>query len=42
MDAIFILGIIKAHYDIVKNRPFNVNCGNINAIAMGPTYACPV
>ena len=31
-----ILGIIIAHYNIVKTRPSNVNCGNINAIAMGP------
>ena len=34
-----ILGIIKAHNNIVKTRPSNVNCGNINAIAMGPTHA---
>ena len=33
-----ILGIIKAHYNIVKTRPSNVNCWNINAIAMGPTH----
>ena len=33
-----ILGIIKAHYNIVKTRPSDVNCGNINAIAMGPTH----
>ena len=31
-----ILGIIKAHYNIVKTSLSNVNCGNINAIAMGP------
>ena len=30
---------IKAHYNIVETRPSNVNCGNINAIAMGPTHA---
>ena len=34
-----ILGIIKSHYNIVKTRPSNVNCGNINAIAMWPTHA---
>ena len=34
-----ILGIIKAHYNIVKTRPSNVNCGNINAITMGSTHA---
>ena len=34
-----ILGIIKAHYNIVKTRPFNVNSGNINVIAMEPTHA---
>ena len=28
----------KAHYNIVKTRPSNVNCGNINVIAMGPTH----
>ena len=33
-----ILRIIKAHYNIVKTRSSNVNCGNINAIAMGPTH----
>ena len=33
-----ILGIIKAHYNIVKTRPSNVNCENINAIAMEPTH----
>ena len=38
IDAIFFLGIIKAHYNIVKTRPFDVNCGNINAIAMSDTY----
>ena len=32
-------GIIKALYNIVKTRPTNINCGNINAIAMGPTQA---
>ena len=31
-----ILGIIKAHYNIVKTRPSNVNSLNINVIAMGP------
>ena len=34
-----ILGITKAYYNIVKTRPSNVNCGNINAIAMEPTHA---
>ena len=34
-----ILGITKAHYNIVKTRPSNVNCGNISVIAMGPTHA---
>ena len=34
-----ILGIIKAHHNIVKTRPSNFNCGNINAIAMWPTHA---
>ena len=29
-----ILGIIKAHATIVKTRPCNVNCGNINAIVL--------
>ena len=33
-----LLGIIKAHYNIVKTRPSKVNCGNINAIEMGPTH----
>ena len=33
-----ILGIIKAHYNILKTRPSNVNCWNINAIAMGDLY----
>ena len=33
-----ILGIIKAHYNTVKTSPSNVNCGNINAIAMDPTH----
>ena len=28
------LGIIEAHYNIVKTRPSNVNCGSINAMAM--------
>ena len=37
-----ILGIIKALYNIVKTLPSSVNCGNINAIAMGPTHAWPV
>ena len=37
-----ILGIIKAHYNIVKTRPSYVNCGNINAVAMGPTHAWSV
>ena len=37
-----IFGIIKAHYNIVKTRPSNVNCWNINAIGMGPTHAWPV
>ena len=37
-----ILGIIKAHYNIVKTRPSLVNCGNINTMAMGPTHARPV
>ena len=32
------VGITKAHYNIVKTRPSNVNCGKINAIAMGPTH----
>ena len=27
---VVILGIIKAHYNIVKTRPSYVNCGNIN------------
>ena len=35
-----ILGIIKAHYNIVKTS--NVNCVNINAISMEPTHAWPV
>ena len=26
-----ILGIIKAHFNVVKTRPANVNCGKINA-----------
>ena len=30
-----ILGIIKAHYNIVKTGPSNVNYGKTNAIAMG-------
>ena len=34
-----ILEIMKAHYNIVKTRPSNFNCWNINAIAMGPTDA---
>ena len=34
-----ILGIIEAHYNIVKTRPSIVNCGNINVIAKGPTHA---
>ena len=34
-----ILGILKAHYNIVKTRASNVNCGNINAIAMEPSHA---
>ena len=34
-----ILGIVEAHHNIGKTRPSNVNCGNINAIAMGPTLA---
>ena len=34
-----ILGITKAHYNIVKNRSSNINCGNINAIAVEPTHA---
>ena len=34
-----ILGIIKAQYDIVETRRSYVNCGNINAIAMGPNHA---
>ena len=34
-----ILGIIKAHYNIVKTRPSNISCGNINAIATEPTHA---
>ena len=33
-----ILGIIKTYYNIVKTRPSNVNCTNINAIAMGSTH----
>ena len=37
-----ILRIIKTHYYIVKTRPSNVNCENINAIGMGPTHARPV
>ena len=37
-----ILGIIKAHYNIVKTRPSNVKYGNINAIAMGPTHTWPI
>ena len=37
-----ILGIIKAHYNIVKTRPSNVKCGNINAIAVKPTHAWTV
>ena len=37
-----ILGIKKAHYNIVKTGPSNVNCGNINAIAMEPTHAWSV
>ena len=37
-----ILGIMKAHYNVVKTRPSNVNCGNINAFAMGPTHVSPV
>ena len=39
IDAMLFLGIIKAHYDIVKTRPSNVNCGNVNAIAIGLTHA---
>ena len=34
-----ILGIIKVHYNIVKTRPSNVNCGNINAITLEPIHA---
>ena len=34
-----VIGIIKAHYNILKTRSSNVNCGKINAIAMGPTDA---
>ena len=41
VDAM-ILGIIKAHHNIVKTRPSNVNCGNTNVIAIGPTRAWPV
>ena len=37
-----ILGIIEAHYNVVKNRPSYVNYGNINAITMGPTHALSV
>ena len=37
-----ILGIIKAHDNIVKTRPSDVNCLNINVIAIGPTLAWPV
>ena len=37
--SIVILGIIKAHYNIVKTRPSNVNCGNIDAVAKRPTHA---
>ena len=34
------LGIIKAHYNIVKTRPsHNVNCRNTNAVVTGPTHA---
>ena len=33
------VGIIKAHSNIVKTRPSNVNSGNINVIALGPTHA---
>ena len=33
-----ILGIIKTYYNIVKTGPSNVNYGNINEIAMGPTH----
>ena len=32
-------GIIKAHYNIVKTRPSNINGGNTNAVAIGPTHA---
>ena len=31
-----IVRIIKAHYNIVKTRPSNVDCGKINAIAISP------
>ena len=34
-----ILGIMKAHYNIVKTRPSDVNYGNSNAIAKGLTHA---
>ena len=37
-----ILGITKAHYSIVKTRPSNVNCGDINVIAMGLTHPWPI
>ena len=37
-----ILGIIKAHYGIANTRPSDVNCANINVIAMGPTHTWPV
>ena len=28
----------KSHYSVVKTRLSYVNCGNINAISMGPTH----
>ena len=37
-----ILGIVKAHKNIMKTRPSNVNCWNINAIAIGPTHVWSV
>ena len=41
MEKYAIFGIIKVHYNIVETRPSNVNCGNINAIAIGPAHAWP-
>ena len=37
-----ILGIIKAHFNIVKTSSTKGNYGIINTIAMGSTHALPL